>query len=360
MSEPIPLYLFEPVLESGLLLFLALVFMIVLLPYVAGYYGKTKQQHNLRTEFLFRVGSVMASASFAVLFFQTYLTLPESWQQNQSIIVLTNIASISAGIVIWKISYTLGGNRAVSNMTYRQELSRIIVEDDLRPIIKEAADSIISEMKSGTGSLQENFSELTSLIESENASIEGRMHDRYKCVVDALLLLARTINEHTTKETPVESQNSGQIESIPEQDELSAEQRRRGLEARRIGEEIQSEVYAMIRMYASHGQELVCSYEQGEPDIILTKDGKLADVIAVKSYTLTITDRKGLRNVRGQKVAVSFCPSKDAKAEAEYAKNHGLEHIRLIAVNIATRKMIFDGTVEFDQTITLRDLKEDQ
>ena len=111
-------------------------------------------------------------------------------------------------------------------------------------------------------------------------------------------------------------------------------------------------------MKSGHDEEAVCSYDQGEPDIIITKNGKAADVIAVKSYTLTITDRKGMRNVKGQKVAVSFCPSRDAKAETEYAKSNGLEHIHLIAINIATRKMIFDGTVELDQTITLRDVRE--
>lgn len=360
MSEPVSLYLFEQLLESELLAFLVLVFVIVLMPYVAGYYGKIRQQHNLRIEFLFRVGSVLTSASFAVLFFQTYLALPEDWQQNQSITVLMYIASISAGIVVWKISYSLGSDRAVSNMADRKELSRIIVEDDLRPIIREAADSIISEMKSGIDSLQENFSELTDLIKSENALTVERTHDRYKRVVDAFLLLARTIDERIpTKKTPVASQNSGPIEFVPEQDEPPAKQRQKGLEARLTGEEIQSEVYAMVRMKASHGEEAVCSYDQGDPDIIITRDGKLADVIAVKSYTLTVTDRKGMRNVRGQKVAVSFCPSKDAKAEVECARNHGLKHIHLIAVNIATRKMIFDGTVEFDQTITLRDVKED-
>lgn len=361
MSEPVSL-LFEPLLESDLLTLLVLVFVIALMPYVAGYYGKVRQQRNLRMEFLFRVGSVLTCASFAVLFFQTYLALPESWQQNQSIMVLTYIASISAGIVIWKISYSLGSGRAVSNMADRKELNRIIVEDDLRPIIKEAADRIISEMKSSFGSLQENYSELTDLIKSENASAEGLMRDRYESLANAIDSYGRTIigQLNTLINVQTESGFDSEVETELEEYKPSPEEKRlKGIQARRRGEEIQSEVYTMIRMKAGHGEESVCSYDQGEPDIIITRDGKPADVIAVKSYTLTVTDRKGMRNVRGQKVAVSFCPSKDAKAEAEYARGHGLEHIHLIAINIPTKRMIFDGNVELEQTITLRDLKED-
>lgn len=345
---------------QDLFLFLGTVFVIILMPYVSGYLSKALQREHLRTEIIFRIASFSVSSSVAIFFAQLYLPLPADWQQNQTVPVLVYIASMAVGILIWKISYSRGSDRAVSNMADRKELARIIVEDDLRPIIKEAADSIISEMKSGIDSFEENFSELTDLIKSEKVSTEERTHDRHKRLVDVLRMLARTIDERIpAKETPAASQNSGPIESVPEQDESPEEQRRKGLEARLTGEEIQSEVHAMVRMKAIHGEEAVCSYDQGEPDIIITRDGKPADVIAVKSYTLTVTDRKGMRNVRGQKVAVSFCPSKDAKAEVEYARNHGLEHIHLIAVNIATRKMIFDGAVEFDQTITLRDIKED-
>lgn len=372
MSDQIFLHLFSAELSGqSLLAFLGLVFLIILMPYVAGYIGKILQREHLKTEIIFRIASFLVSSSVAIFFVQLYLPLPADWQENQIIPVLVSIASLAVGILIWKSSYTIGQGRAAQNAADRQDLARIIVENDIKPNIRDAADDIVNKVSSRIDSFEENFLEVKKLVESENAYTQSRMQDWYEYILNAIASSSSTITaelktdlknfeEQLCPELGIQKTRSDEPDNIDSEEQSPEERRIKGIQARRTGEEVQSEVYAMVRMNASHGEEVVCSYEQGEPDIIITRNDKLADVIAVKSYTLTVTDKKGMRNVRGQKVAVSFCPIKDAKAEVEYAKNHGLGHIHLIAVNIATRKMIFDGTVEFEQTITLRDLKEDQ
>ncbi|MEM3710119.1 MAG: hypothetical protein QXL46_04350, partial [Nitrososphaerales archaeon] len=97
------------------------------------------------------------------------------------------------------------------------------------------------------------------------------------------------------------------------------------------------------------------SYERDEPDIVIWDGDRPVEVIAVKTYSLTVTDRKGLENAKGIKVAVTFIPYIDAKAEVEFAKKHGLDKIRLVAINLKTKNPLYDGMLKFDERITLRE-----
>ncbi len=107
------------------------------------------------------------------------------------------------------------------------------------------------------------------------------------------------------------------------------------------------------------GLNVVSSYERGRPDIVVYGDGgEVREVVAVKGYTLTPTTEQGMRNVKGLKVAHTFVADRDAIAEVNYAKEQGLNQIRLKAVNLTTNNRLYDELVDFDVPITLRDFSE--
>jgi len=102
------------------------------------------------------------------------------------------------------------------------------------------------------------------------------------------------------------------------------------------------------------------SFKRGEPDIVvLDEHDRIIEVVAVKAYWLEITDKPGCRNVKGHKYAVSFNPLRDAKAESKTAMENGLDHIRLIVINLKTGNRIFDGPVRLDETVTIREYSPD-
>jgi hypothetical protein len=99
----------------------------------------------------------------------------------------------------------------------------------------------------------------------------------------------------------------------------------------------------------------VVSTQRGKADIITYgSNGKVIEVVAIKSFSLEITLGRGCRNEKGHKYVASFTASRDAKAEVEVAKKRGLSQIRLIVVNLLTSTKVFDDTVGFDERITLR------
>jgi hypothetical protein len=55
---------------------------------------------------------------------------------------------------------------------------------------------------------------------------------------------------------------------------------------------------------------------------------------------------------------VTFIPYIDAKAEVEFAKKHGLDKIRLVAINLKTKNPLYDGMLKFDERITLREYSQ--
>jgi uncharacterized protein with LGFP repeats len=99
------------------------------------------------------------------------------------------------------------------------------------------------------------------------------------------------------------------------------------------------------------------SLKKGKADIVdCDKNGKVSEVVAVKSFYLEITEQeKTCRNVKGHKYAVSITPSRDAKAEVETARQNGLSKIRLVVFNLRTGHKIFDDFVTFDEKITIRE-----
>jgi len=111
--------------------------------------------------------------------------------------------------------------------------------------------------------------------------------------------------------------------------------------------------------YRAKGLNITESFEKNEPDIVIWDGDKPVEVIAVKTYSLTVTNRKGMQNEKGQKVAVTFSPIMDAKAEVEFAKKHGLDKIRLVAINLKTKNPLYDGMLRFDERITLREYAQD-
>jgi len=129
-----------------------------------------------------------------------------------------------------------------------------------------------------------------------------------------------------------------------------------GKKSLRRGLQIQKEFtteYILTHKNAWH------SLKKGEPDIVAPdKNGKVTEVVAVKSFDLEITEKgKTCRNVKGHKYAASITPSRDAKAEVETAKQKGLFKIRLVVFNLRTGHKIFDDLVLFDKKIKIREKK---
>ena len=103
------------------------------------------------------------------------------------------------------------------------------------------------------------------------------------------------------------------------------------------------------------GLQTTESYERHEHDVVVWDKGLPIEVIAIKTYTLLVSDKSGMANKKGQKVAVTFIARKDAQAEVQYAERHGLKKIRLLAMNLLTGNILHDGLLDFDDRITLRE-----
>jgi len=133
------------------------------------------------------------------------------------------------------------------------------------------------------------------------------------------------------------------------------DKRRRGKISRKLGMYGQKWAIAGINMMI--GDVYECCFGRGEPD------GKPKSVIyarhpiAVKLVRLKVTYSGG-RNVKGHKYVYSFLASRDAKAEVEWARQHKLEEIWLIVINISNLKWIFNGLVKFNENVTIRDYSD--
>jgi len=131
----------------------------------------------------------------------------------------------------------------------------------------------------------------------------------------------------------------------------------KGRESLKQGLRVQWEV---IESFKATGLRIAYSFRKGDADIIVfEKDNRVIQVVAVKSYSLFVTNGRGCRNTKGSKYAVSLTPSKDAKAEVRVAKELNLDKIRLIVANLKTGNKIFDSLVSLDQTVTIREYSED-
>jgi hypothetical protein len=131
----------------------------------------------------------------------------------------------------------------------------------------------------------------------------------------------------------------------------------KGRESLKQGLRVQWEV---TESFKAKGLRIAYSFRKGDADIIVFEKGnRVIQVVAVKSYTLDVTNRRGCRNTKGSKYAASLTPSKEAKAEVKTAKEHNLDKIRLIVVNLKTGNRIFDSLVSLDQTVTIREYSKD-
>jgi hypothetical protein len=127
----------------------------------------------------------------------------------------------------------------------------------------------------------------------------------------------------------------------------------KGRESLKQGLRVQWEVTESFR---ATGLRITYSFRKGDADIIVFEKGnRVVQVVAVKSYSLDVTNGRGCRNTKGSKHVVSLTPSRDAKAEVRVAKEHNLDKIRLIVVNLKTGNRIFDSLVSLDQTVTIRE-----
>ena len=116
----------------------------------------------------------------------------------------------------------------------------------------------------------------------------------------------------------------------------------------------------IVKEFLAKGLRVKYSLKKGKSDIIVLDEyNRVIEVVAVKAYCLEITDKPGCRNVKGHKYAVSFKPLRDAKVESKTAMENGLDHIRLIFINLKTGNRIFDGLVRLNETTTLREYSSD-
>jgi hypothetical protein len=131
----------------------------------------------------------------------------------------------------------------------------------------------------------------------------------------------------------------------------------KGKESLKQGLRVQWEV---TESFKAKGLRIVYSFRKGDADIIVfEKDKRVIQVVAVKSYSLDVTNGRGCRNMKGSKYVASLTPSRDAKAEVRVAKEHNLDNIRLIVVNLKTGNRMFDGLVSLDRTVTIREYSKD-
>ena len=183
------------------------------------------------------------------------------------------------------------------------------------------------------------FDEMNRKFEEVKASdIDAREH--LKSLGNELM--ARVENaksDNTTKSKSISSRESSKID---------------GKESLRRGLEIQKEFTGDYKL--GH-KNIKRSLKKGEADIVDSdKNGKVSEVVAVKSFDLEITEKgKTCRNVKGHKYAVSLKSSRDAKAEVETARQNGLSRIRLVVFNLRTGHKIFDDFVSFDEKIKIRE-----
>lgn len=141
---------------------------------------------------------------------------------------------------------------------------------------------------------------------------------------------------------------------IEEQGSIGKQPKIDGRKSLRRGLEIQKDF--TIEYELTH-KNTKSSLKKGEPDIVnFSEDGKVLEVVAVKSFDLEITEKgKTCRNVKGHKYAVSINPSRDAIAEVETARQNGLSKIRLVVFNLRTNHKIFDAFVLLNKKIKIRE-----
>ena len=336
------------------LLFFAHVFLVFVVPYVIGYFVAPWYLKNRKVARVLAVISAGFTSFLSFLLFDIHIPAPEYLQSE--IVIVMSIAFIVMGLLIWKILYSSGHGDAEDDKENAEEISKHVIEKHVSSAMQSVADKIISDVSVKLDSLKENFTGVTNIVKQEHSSTRGRIYQWNEHLLTIIKTLSNRIDAHLeqSNDDSVENDNN----NTTSKNTTNQSKQEKGKEARQTGEDIQHYVYAKLSMERKPREKIQFSLEQGEPDIVITKNDTPTQVIAVKSYSLDITTKQGMRNTKGQKVAVTFQASKDAKAEVDFAREHEMDTIRLIVINISTGRMIYNNMVGFDQKITLRDYLE--
>jgi hypothetical protein len=229
----------------------------------------------------------------------------------------------------------------------RNSLKRVerLIEDEKQTSAREKEEER-AELKLMKADLEKDFTNLRfTMLQDFRRSVD----DIRKIDVEAREYLKSLANEFMSREEEREqtAEKNSPIEAKPKID---------GKKSLRRGLQIQKD---FTNEYLLTHKDALHSLKKGDPDIVNPdKNGKVAEVVAVKSFELELTEKgKTCRNVKGHKYAVSITPSRDAIAEVETAKQNGLLKIRLVVFNLRTGHKIFDDLVLFDKKIKIREKK---
>ncbi len=338
----------------GDLLLFTHVILIIFVPYVAGHFAAPWYFRNRKAAMALAVISSGSTSLLCFLFFDTYIPVPEDLQSE--IVTAMYVVSIVLGLIIWKFSYSFGHDDAKGDKEEVEEISKHVIEKHVSSAMQSVANKIISDVSVKLDSLKENFTGVTNIVKQEHSSTRGRIYQWNEHLLTIIKTLSNRIDAHLEQSNDDSVANDNN--NTTSKNTTNQNKQEKGKEARQTGEDIQHYVYAKLSMERKPREKIQFSLEQGEPDIVITKNDTPTQVIAVKSYSLDITTKQGMRNTKGQKVAVTFQASKDAKAEVDFAREHEMDTIRLIVINISTGRMIYNNMVGFDQKITLRDYLE--
>lgn len=236
-------------------------------------------------------------------------------------LVVVSLCCLFAVVIYWVVRANKNLNKRVEGMFEEENKKR---EEDQRNLKTSIKDDFIN-LRILMFQDYKKFAEEIKIVDAE-----AREH---------LKSLANELMSRTQDEKPTPLRESSKIDG--------KESLRRGLETQKKFTDDYKLGHKRIRR----------SLKRGQADIVdLDKNGKVSEVVAVKSFDLEITERgKTCRNVKGHKYAVSLKPSRDAKAEVETARRNGLSKIRLVVFNLRTGHKIFDGFVSFDEKIKIRE-----
>jgi hypothetical protein len=228
--------------------------------------------------------------------------------------------------------------------TNRNSLKRVerIIEDEKQTRAREKEEER-AELKLMKADLEKDFINLRfTMLQDFRRSVD----DIRKIDVEAREYLKSLGNELMSQ--------MEQRDYPKEQSQTQKQPQIDGKKSLRMGLEIQKEFTSEYELTHRNTRN---SLKKGEPDIIaIDSNGRILEVVAVKSFDLEITEKgKSCRNVKGHKFAVSFLPSRDAKAEVETALQNGLSKIRLVVFNLRNKHKIFDDFVPFNKRKLIRE-----
>jgi len=248
-------------------------------------------------------------------------------------LAVAGLCSFFVVAIYWLVHTNRNSVKRVERMIVEEKQSRAREREEERAELKTMKTDIVKDF------INLRFTMLQDIRRSAD--------DIRKIDIEAREYLKSLANEFMSRE---EDREHTEEKSIPVETKLKID----GKKSLRRGLQIQKDFtneYILTHKNARH------SLKKGEPDIVNPdKNGKVTEVVAVKSFELEITEKgKTCRNVKGHKYAASITPSRDAIAEVETARQNGLFKIRLVVFNLGTGHKIFDDFVSFGEKIKIRE-----